>query len=310
MTARGIYEVFLNGTRVGDDYYNPGLSQYNITHFYQTYDVTSLVRAGGNAIGAVLSEGWWSGLLSFGAIWNHFGDRQSLLAKLVITYADGTSDTVTTNDRTWKYFANGPVVYGSLDFGEVYDSAREHAVEGWATAAYDDRAWKPAVEVPTAGTTFASEDVPFGGGPKTRIAFDRLSLTGQIGDTARVFRTLPAKRVKEVRPGVFVYDLGQNIVGVPRITIAERARGDEDDAAVCRDALSGPPGVGQERRHDHDRELPRGAEPGRLHHEGRAAGVSSRGSPRMDSSTSRSPGSSRRCRWRPSRASPSAPCTR
>ena len=219
VTARGIYEVFLNGTRVGDDYYNPGLSQYNITHFYQTYDVTGLVRAGGNAIGAVLSEGWWSGLLSFGAIWNHFGDRQSLLAKLVITYADGTSDTVTTNDRTWKYFANGPVVYGSLDFGEIYDSAREAAVEGWATAAYDDHAWKPAVEVPTAGTTFAGEDVPFGGGPKTRIAFDRLSLRGQIGDTARVFRTLPAKRVTEVRPGVFVYDLGQNIVGVPRITI-------------------------------------------------------------------------------------------
>ena len=92
VTARGIYEVFLNGTRVGEDHYNPGQSQYNVTHFYQTYDVTSLVQPGQNAIGAVLSEGWWSGLLSFGAIWNHFGDRQSLLAKLVISYGDGTSD--------------------------------------------------------------------------------------------------------------------------------------------------------------------------------------------------------------------------
>jgi alpha-L-rhamnosidase len=225
VTARGIYEVFLNGTPVGEDHYNPGQSQYNVTHFYQTYDVTSLVQPGQNAIGAVLSEGWWSGLLSFGAIWNHFGDRQSLLATLVISYGDGTSDTITTNDRTWKYFANGPVVYGSLDFGEVYDTAREVAVEGWATATFNDRGWKPAVEVPTAGTTFAGEDAPFGGGPKMKIAFDRLSLIGQVGDTARVFRTITAKSVKEVRPGVFVYDLGQNIVGVPRITFGNGRAG-------------------------------------------------------------------------------------
>jgi alpha-L-rhamnosidase len=225
VTARGIYEVYLNGSRVGDDYYNPGLSQYNLTHFYQTYDVTSLVRSGDNAIGAVLSEGWWSGLLSFGAIWNHFGDRQSLLAKLVVTYADGTSDVVATNDHTWKLYTHGPVVYGSLDFGEVYDTAREAAVNGWATPAFDDRAWKPAFEVPLTGTTFAAEDVPFGGGARTTIAFDKLSLVGQIGDTARVFRTLPAKSAKQVRPGVFVYDLGQNIVGVPRITFANGRAG-------------------------------------------------------------------------------------
>jgi alpha-L-rhamnosidase len=124
VTARGIYEVFLNGKRVGDDYYNPGLTQYNITHMYQTYDVTSLVKAGENAMGAMLGEGWWSGLLSFGNIWNHFGDRQSLLAKLVVTYRDGSSDTIATNDRTWKYYAAGPLVYSSLDFGEVYDAAR------------------------------------------------------------------------------------------------------------------------------------------------------------------------------------------
>ena len=88
----------LNGKRVGDDYYNPGLTQYNITHMYQTYDVTGMIKAGDNAMGAMLGEGWWSGLLSFGDIWNHFGDRQSLLAKLVVTYKDGSSDTVVTND--------------------------------------------------------------------------------------------------------------------------------------------------------------------------------------------------------------------
>jgi alpha-L-rhamnosidase len=140
VTARGIYEVFLNGTRIGDDHYNPGLTQYNVTHMYQTYDVTSLIKPGANALGAMLGEGWWSGLLSFGTIWNHFGDRQSLLAKLVISYKDGTFETITTNDRTWKYYGRGPIVYSSLDFGEVYDASREPAVPGWTSPPRSGRA--------------------------------------------------------------------------------------------------------------------------------------------------------------------------
>ncbi len=226
VTARGIYEVFLNGTRVGDDHYNPGLTQYNVTHLYQTYDVTALVKTGDNALGAMLGEGWWSGLLSFGTIWNHFGDRQSLLAKLVVTYQDGTSDIVTTNDRAWKYYGRGPIVYSSLDFGEVHDASRDAAVSGWATARYDDSGWKPAVAVPLEGTTFTGIDGGGrGGAPGTPFTFDKLSLVGHIGENAGVFRTLAAKSVKEVRPGVFVYDLGQNIVGVPRITLADGRAG-------------------------------------------------------------------------------------
>jgi alpha-L-rhamnosidase len=220
VTARGIYEIFLNGRRVGDDYYNPGLTQYNVTHMYQTYDVTSLLEPGDNAMGAMLAEGWWSGLLSFGSIWNHFGDRQSLLAKLVITYKDGTSETVTTNERTWKYFGKGPVVYSSLDFGEIYDAAREAAVAGWATALYKDSAWKPAVVVPIEGTTFSGTDGGGRGGRATPFTFDKLSLVGQVGNNAGVFRTLTAKSVKEVRPKVYVYDMGQNLVGVPKLAIA------------------------------------------------------------------------------------------
>ncbi len=225
VTARGVYEVFLNGRRVGDDYCNPGLTQYNVTHLYQTYDVTGLIVPGANAMGAMLGEGWWSGLLSFGSVWNHFGDRQSLLAKLVVTYQDGTSDTITTNDRTWKYFRRGPLVYSSLDFGEVYDASREAAVSGWTTPGYDDSAWKPAVVVPLEGTTFTGVEPGPGGRPETRFSFDRLSLVGQIGDTAGVFRVLTARSVKEVRPGVFVYDMGQNLVGVPRITFDEGRAG-------------------------------------------------------------------------------------
>jgi alpha-L-rhamnosidase len=220
VTARGIYEVYLNGRRVSDDHYNPGLTQYNITHFYQTYDVTPMLRPGANALGAMLGEGWWSGLLSFGNIWNHFGDRQSLLAKLAIIYKDGTSETIVTDPAKWKYYGNGPVVYSSLDMGEIYDSSRERAVEGWSTAAFADSKWKPAVDVPLEGTTFSGAEAGRGGVPGPAFTWDKISLIGQIGNNAGVFRVLTARSVKEVRPGVFVYNLGQNMVGVPRITIA------------------------------------------------------------------------------------------
>ena len=224
VTARGIYEVFLNGSRVGEDYYNPGLTQYNITHMYQTYDVTALLKPGDNGMGAMLGEGWWSGLLGYVADWNHFGDRQSLLAKLRITYADGSSDTVVTNPQSWKYYNNGPIVYSSLDMGEIYDSSREAAVENWSNAGYNDSRWKPAVVVPLAGTAFTGLEGGPGGQP-IPFTFDKLSLIAQIGNNAGVFKTLTAQSVSEVRPGVYVYNLGQNIVGVPRITIANGRAG-------------------------------------------------------------------------------------
>jgi len=115
--------------------------------------------------------------------------------------------------------------YSSLYIGEVYDSARERAVEGWSRAGYADSQWKPAVIVPLLGTSFSGKEEGFGASPAP-MTFDKLSLIGQIGDSAGIYRTLTARSVREVRPGVYVYDLGQNIVGVPRINIADGRSGD------------------------------------------------------------------------------------
>ena len=218
VTARGIYEVYLNGKRVGDDYYNPGLSQYNITHFYQTYDVTNMVKPGENAIGAIMSEGWWSGLLSFGTIWNHFGDRQSLLAKLVIAYTDGSKKVIATNDKDWKFYNDGPIIYSSLDFGEAYDASKEAAIDGWTTASYNDSKWKNATAIDLKGTVYLGGEVDFRGN-KDEFSWDKLSITGQIGNNAGIYKALKAQSVQEVRSKVFVYNMGQNFVGVPKITI-------------------------------------------------------------------------------------------
>ncbi len=227
VTARGIYEMYLNGERIGEDYFYPGLTQYNQTHMYQTYDVTELIQASeANALGAWLSEGWWSGNITYsGEHWNYFGDRQSLLAKLVVTYEDGSEQVITSNPYDWTYFDEGPVRYGSFFQGEVYDATREAAVEGWSTAAYDDSQWKAAVEVPLAGTTY-QETTTDREGRTTTFDYNDLSLIGQIGNSPRIVTTQNALQVEEVRPGVFVYDMGQNMVGFPRISIQDGTRGD------------------------------------------------------------------------------------
>lgn len=217
VTSRGIYEIYLNGKRVGDDYFNPGLTQYNKTHLYQTFDVTEHIHSGKNALGAILSEGWWSGGATFtGDNWNFFGDCQSILAKLVITYADGQEKVIVSDPSTWQCFNRGPVLYGSFFQGEVYDASREVEIEGWSTPAYDASGWHPACEVTLDGH-ISTEGNP--NKPKVDDYSD-FELVGQFGQTVKAIKELTALSVEEVRPGVFVYDMGQNMAGVPKINLS------------------------------------------------------------------------------------------
>ena len=220
VTSRGIYEMYINGKRVGKDYFNPGLTQYNKTHFYQTYDVLELIHGGKNAMGALLGEGWWSGNITYsGQNWNFFGDRQSLLAKLVITYSDGTTKIVTTNPEHWSCFNNGPLIYGSFFQGETYDASKEKSILGWNTVNYDDRSWKRAVSVSLEGNSFSDNNIQGTNGMAPVLDFDNMKLTGQPGENATIVKELDAVKMEEVRPGVFVYDMGQNMVGFPQIIV-------------------------------------------------------------------------------------------
>ncbi len=226
VTARGIYEMYLNGQRISNEYFNPGLTQYNKNHMYQTYDVTASLKNGqANAIGAWLSEGWWSGNITYsGESWNWFGDRQSLLAKMVITYTDGSEQIITSNDKDWKIFTDGPIRVGSFFQGEVYDATKEAAIQGWTTATYDDKSWKKAVEVPLEGTAVVG-DVKYSGRYSASLPYNDFKLVGQMGDNASIVKTLNALQVEEVRPKVFVYDMGQNMVGFPQIKIKNGKKG-------------------------------------------------------------------------------------
>ena len=206
-TARGIYELYLNGKRVGDEFFNPGLTQYNKTHTYQVFDVTSLLIKGKNAWGAWLSEGWWSGNITYsGDSWNYFGDRQSLLASLEIRYTDGTEQVIQTNPADWKSFSDGPIRVGSFFQGEVFDARKKVAIEGWSATNFDDKNWTKAAKIDLAGTSFA-------------LDYKGMKLVNHLDDRVRVQQVLQAKSIAEPRKGVYVYDMGQNMVGFPKIFI-------------------------------------------------------------------------------------------
>lgn len=222
-TARGIYEMYLNGERIGKEYFSPGLTQYNKTQLYQTYDVTAMVSANANnALGAILSEGWWSGNITFtGENWNFFGDRQSLLAKLVITYNDGSEQTITTNPNTWKYHNDGPIRYGSFFQGEVYDANKESAITDWSKPGFNDFNWTKTQTIGLEGTTYNNPSAS-----SSNLDFSGMKLMGMPGVTATIVKTLKPVSMEEVRPGVFVYDMGQNMVGFPKIEFENTVKGD------------------------------------------------------------------------------------
>jgi len=204
-TARGVYEIYINGSRIDDDYFAPGLSQYNKHHNYQVYDVTANLNQGKNAIGALLGEGWWSGNISFTPTnWNYFGDRQSLLTKLIITFDDGTQKEITSNSKDWKVSHDGPIRYGSFFQGEIYDAKRNKDIEGWTTTLADSAfIGDPAKDNKNQLIT----------------SYDDMKLISHVGNRPEIVKALTAQSVKEVRPGVFIYDMGQNMVGVPKITL-------------------------------------------------------------------------------------------
>lgn len=222
VTARGIYEFYANGERIGKEYFNPGLTQYDKHHPYQVYSL-DLKQGSENVLGAWLSEGWWSGNITYsGENWNYFGDRQSLLAKLVITYTDGTEQLITSQPGTWKIFHDGPVRYGSFFQGEVYDANKE--LLGWASPGFDDRNWDEAQVVSLEGMAFQD---PIGNPQSGEIirGYEDMKLIYHQGEKPKIVKKLTPISVEEVRPGVFVYDMGQNMVGFPQIRLKNAIKG-------------------------------------------------------------------------------------
>lgn len=193
VTSAGIHQLHLNGAVVGDALLAPGWSSYRSRLRYDTHDVTQLLRAGENVLGAVLADGWWRGHLTWHMTRNVYGDRLGLLAQLEVTFSDGSVQTV-CSDPAWRA-ATGPILAADLYNGERYDARL--TLDGWAEAGFDDAGWSGVEEfTPAVG-----------------------ALEPPLGPPVRRTQELAVRAVLTSPSGRTILDFGQNLVGWVRFTV-------------------------------------------------------------------------------------------
>jgi alpha-L-rhamnosidase len=200
----GLSELYVNGHKIGDDVLSPALSEYDKRAFYVSYDVTGQLKRGDNAIGVILGNGRFfapsspSGMRSFG--------YPKLQLQMNVEYTDGTTAQI-VSDEHWKLTTNGPIRFDNEYDGEEYDARME--MPGWSEPKFDDSKWQP-VQVVAPGAPM---------------------LSAQIGEPIRVTATFHPIAITNPKPGMYVFDMGQNIAG------------------WCRLEVSGPTGTAVKLRH-------------------------------------------------------------
>jgi len=193
-TARGVFELRLNGRKVGDHILAPEWTSYQRRVQYQTYDVTALVRSGENVLGAALGAGWYAGRIGLFPQRGIYGKHPWLLARLEVELSDGRTVAVVT-DGTWRT-APGPILSADILDGETYDARREEA--GWDAPGFDDSAWTAAAADPAPGDAL---------------------LVWQPNEPIRVVREIRPVRIFPSPAGDYVFDMGQNMVGWCRLRV-------------------------------------------------------------------------------------------
>jgi alpha-L-rhamnosidase len=203
-SALGLYELHINGQRMGEDYFTPGWTDYSTRVYYQTYEVTDLLRRGSNAIGGILADGWYAGYLGFGRKREHYGKDPRLLVQIEVEYADGTKQTVVT-DPSWKA-AYGPHLEADFLMGETYDARKE--MPGWDRPGFNDSAW---------GDVAVTENLPS-------------KVQSNPGVTVKRQLQIEPIEITEPKKGAFIFDLGQNFAGWARLKV----EGDSGTKVVLR----------------------------------------------------------------------------
>ncbi|MFA9376951.1 MAG: family 78 glycoside hydrolase catalytic domain [Lachnotalea sp.] len=186
-TALGLYKLYINGQKVGRDELTPGWTSYHKHLLYQTYEVTDLLRSGNNAIGAMLGAGWYKGNMGFLGLRNNYGEQTAFLGQLLVTYEDGSSQMIFT-DETWKG-TDAPVLFAEIYDGEIYDANKE--ISGWNEAGLIEHDWIN-IEI---------------------VEYDKMVLIPQGGCKVAEIETMFPKRIFKTPQGDTVIDFGQNMTG-------------------------------------------------------------------------------------------------
>lgn len=207
----GHYRLNINGATVGDAEFAPVWSEYDKTVYYNVFDVTDLITAGGNAVSVLLGNGMFNvqRMGRYSKLQTSFGPPQMLL-RLEINYADGTRQVIKSGDD-WKYSLS-PITFNSIYGGESYDARLEQ--QGCCKAGFDDSGWRKAVVTE---------------GPKGQLTpqtVQPVRIMERYG--IKLWKPIPADSLasaskstkREIHPSAFVADMGQNLAGFPEITVS------------------------------------------------------------------------------------------
>lgn len=204
VTSLGLYEFYINGKRIGKDYFTPGWTDYNKRVYYQTYDVTGTVKNGANTFGSLISEGWYAGYLGYSllvknpVVKNFYGEVPLLKAQIEIEYTNGKKETIST-DGSWKS-SYGAMVEADILNGETYDARLEF--KDWNKPGFNDLAWKNAQVYP-----------------------DKSERKIEIypGNPLQIFTELKPKSITTKEEGKYIFNMGQNFAGNVRLKVKGKA---------------------------------------------------------------------------------------
>lgn len=193
ISGLGHFDLSLNGDKVGDHFLDPGWTKYDEQALYVTFDLTQKIKQGSNVLGVTLGNGFYfiPRDQRYRKITGAYG-YPKLICRLLLEYNDGSSENVVT-DESWKT-APSPVTFSSIYGGEDYNATLEQ--KGWDTPVFDDTTWKNAVAV--------------AGSPV---------LDPQMAEPLKIFENFTPVKVTEIKPGVWVYDMGQNASAIPAIRV-------------------------------------------------------------------------------------------
>ncbi|MBL7737976.1 MAG: family 78 glycoside hydrolase catalytic domain [Chitinophagaceae bacterium] len=189
ISGLGMYELYINGNKIGDQVLAPNPTDYRKTYFYNTHDVTTQVKAGNNAIAVVLGNGRFFTMRQNYKTHKHntFGFPK-LLFQLEIEYTDGSAKTI-VSDESWKLNVDGPIRSNNEYDGEEYDASKEFA--GWTKAGFNDSKWMQPELV----------EAPAG------------KLVAQTNEPMKVMQTIKPVSIKKTASGKYILDMGQNFAG-------------------------------------------------------------------------------------------------
>ncbi len=203
ISGLGMYELYINGNKIGDQVLAPNPTDYRKTYFYNTHDVSAQLKAGGNAIAVVLGNGRFFTMRQNYKTHKHntFGFPQ-LLFQLEIEYTDGTTKTI-VSDESWKLNVDGPIRTNNEYDGEEYDARKEF--NGWTQAGFKDASWlQPELVEAPAG-----------------------KLVAQTSEPMKVMQTIRPVSIKKTASGNYILDMGQNFSGWIKLQNIKGRKGDK-----------------------------------------------------------------------------------